>query len=308
MASTQVDLHTSQSFPFNRSKAGHSTQLPEYYDDEGIQLSVLSQSTTRSDSSLPRYEDAVVQASSSSSSSAPPALLPTHSYHIEARGHPAIALPLPPKPDPIEIYPMGQTCYAPGAAYRSLRPERRSGSCALVRADDPKQTPLCTTTYRWGCHRTPRIQLLQTSASQEEFEVVSKSFATRSQVIRTHLGTFEWRYASRNERREADADSLIVFDRVTTVALAGGKKEEHRRQVARLVRNAEFRSEGSRRSTAGNGGRLEMDLREWIDGKSEAGQMELLIISSCLVMLKKEVDRRRMLQASVMAGAASGGP
>lgn len=137
-------------------------------------------------------------------------------------------------------------------------------------------------------------------AYEEGFEVVSKGFTTRAQVFRTHLGTFQWRYAGRKERKAAQADNLMVLDRIVKVALEGGKQEEKRIPVARLVRNAEVRSKETRITTAGNGGRLMMNLMEWEGTKGDAEQMEVLVVASCLVMLKKEVDRRRMHQAIAM--------
>jgi hypothetical protein len=38
------------------------------------------------------------------------------------------------------------------------------------------------------------------------------------------------------------------------------------------------------------------------------GVDEALVVATCLTMLKKEVDRRRMIQMMVIAGAAGGGP
>ncbi|EFY96810.1 hypothetical protein MAA_07623 [Metarhizium robertsii ARSEF 23] len=77
--------------------------------------------------------------------------------------------------------------------------------------------------------------------------------------------------------------------------------------VAQLVRSEALRTPGTSGATAGNGGRLLMDLGEWVGGKTEARAAEVLVLSSCLVMLKKEVDRRRAAQFMVLAGA-SGGP
>jgi hypothetical protein len=34
---------------------------------------------------------------------------------------------------------------------------------------------------------------------------------------------------------------------------------------------------------------------------------EVVVVATCLVMLKKEIDRLRMVQFMVIAGAASGG-
>ncbi|KAF5004951.1 hypothetical protein FDECE_8566, partial [Fusarium decemcellulare] len=172
-----------------------------------------------------------------------------------------------------------------------------------------------------GPGRPPKIRLIgngtdqdDSSTLEEEFELGCKGVLTRSVIMRTHLGTFEWRYSSRAERRAAQAwvgeevGCLLIFDQVTNVALAGGKQEERRRKVAQFVRSDSLRTEGSRRSSAGNGGRLMLDLREWADRKGEAEQMELLAVASCISMMKKEIDRRRMHQTMVIMGGASGGP
>ena len=49
-----------------------------------------------------------------------------------------------------------------------------------------------------------------------------------------------------------------------------------------------------------------MDLRAWTDSKGEVQQMQVFVIASCITMLKKEVDRRRMHQVMAMASASSG--
>ncbi|KID96781.1 hypothetical protein MAJ_07294, partial [Metarhizium majus ARSEF 297] len=93
---------------------------------------------------------------------------------------------------------------------------------------------------------------------------------------------------------------------LTSVVLPGGGTAERRTRVAQLVRSEALRTPGTSGTTAGNGGRLLMDLGEWAGGKAEARAAEVLVLSSCLVMLKKEVDRRRAAQFMVLAGAAGG--
>ena len=51
---------------------------------------------------------------------------------------------------------------------------------------------------------------------------------------------------------------------------------------------------------------MDVDLGEWMrEGrKGEGDEVERLVVASCLIMLKKEVDRRRLHQAIVlMAGS-----
>lgn len=162
----------------------------------------------------------------------------------------------------------------------------------------------------------------------DAFELLPVGLLTRAVTFRTRLGTFTWRYATRKERKAVGADSLLVLDRVIRISHAlnipspssssspasssrtdGGKKEkEIRTPVAHLIRNGEFRTEGSSPSSAGNGGRLLIDTQLWGDEKVEREMAVVLVVTTCLAMLKKEVDRRRAQQIAIMAGAAGGGP
>lgn len=297
-------------------RTSDTSTLPPDYDSTNntYELARLTPSSS-SQTSLPQYETVYGDAGSSSNQSG---FYPTKLLQIQADGFPLIALPLPPRPDPIHIFGISSlTGESEELEYTSFRPARSSGNCFLVKGNDPLQSPLCTTTYRWGPGRPPKIQILgsiDAAASSaespdynEEITVKDKSCISRTAVMRTHLGTFEWRYASRAERKALGADNVLILDQVTTVALAGGKQETRRQKVAQLVRNAEFRTEGSKRTTAGNGGRLMMDLRGWTDRKGEAGQMEVLVVASIVLMLKKEVDRRRMHQMMAMSSGGGGG-
>lgn len=120
---------------------------------------------------------------------------------------------------------------------------------------------------------------------------------------------------------------------------AGGRSEEEvRTVVGKFLRSKEYRSEGSSACSAGNGGRLVLDLSKldvegwevgvgvgeeegegegegkW-EGEEDKGKeekvdkdmMEVMAVTTCLVMLKKEVDRRRAQQIMIMAGCVGGG-
>ncbi|KAL6855196.1 hypothetical protein ACO1O0_006334 [Amphichorda felina] len=288
------------------------TTLPPPYQDGDDNNGLDALSNASSTSSLPQYETVAPDHSSAAG------FHPTLTYQVENNGQPIIALPMPPRPCPIPIHAVTPTGEIADKVYESVRPARNSGNSILYHISASTEAPVCATTYRFGPGRPPRIRLLGPDAdvgcSDEEFEVVGRGRTTRAVSVRTHLGTFQWRYANKAERKAAGADSLLVLERVTTVARAGtsssissSKTEEQRRRVAQLVRSDEFRTAGTGRSTAGNGGRLMMDLREWAEGdcKGEARQMEVFVVASCIVMLKKEVDRRRLHQAIVIAGAVS---
>lgn len=294
---------------FNRkaSRTSTSSLPPAYEPNSDIELGALSTTSSRSSSSPPQYDSSSsYEAHGSSSSSSGPAFHCTKALQVEARGHPLVAFPSYPRQVPIAIYNVDSSSGAvTHLAYQSIRPVRRSGNSLLIRAGDSEDDPVCRTTYQFGPGRPPKMELAGVAAHGEAFEVVNKGLTTRAQVLRTHLGTFQWRYAGREERRAAGANNLLVLDRIVTVALEGGKQEERRIPVARLVRSEELRSEGTKATTAGNGGRLMMDLREWEGAKGEAEQMEVLVVASCLVMLKKEVDRRRMHQMIAISCAVT---
>jgi hypothetical protein len=190
--------------------------------------------------------------------------------------------------------------------YLSFRLRKNSNSCALVRGSDRNGTPLNATLYRWGPGRPPRIRILprHSSASVEEainsenlecdvFEVQSCSIILRSQKIATSFGTFQWRYGGRSERRETfNANSLLILEKIDGLSAKESKKQGIR--VAQFIRNDEFRTSGTNKYMAGNGGRLMLDLRAWTGEKEDDNaKVEAFIIASCICMLKREVDRMR---------------
>ncbi|GKT98211.1 hypothetical protein FLAG1_00934 [Fusarium langsethiae] len=308
--STKVEAMSHSASNFNDCSSTHLNLPPDYVSTEAIELSRISPASS-STNSLPGYTDIY---NSNSSNTTQTDFYPTKQLQIQASGFPLISLPLPPQPDPIYIFNVTPTGDIEEAEYISVRPSRNSGSCFLARANDYAQTPLCTTTYRFGPGKPPKIRLgteVPQNRQAEDIEISCKGALTRSVVMRTHLGTFEWRYSSRAERRAAQAsvgeqvDCLLILDQVIKVAVVGGKQEERRRKVGQFVRSSGLRTPGSKRRTAGNGGRLMLDLHEWMDKKEEKFEMEILAVASCVSMLKKEVDRRRMHQAMAIMGGGS---
>ncbi|KAG8674356.1 hypothetical protein FPOAC2_00370 [Fusarium poae] len=311
---TKIENISHSELHSNGCSSAHLYLPPDYESIEAIELPPISPASS-STNSLPEYTNIY----NNGDSLIPKAtdFHPTKQLQIQASGLPLIRLPLPPQPDPIYIFNVAPTGGIEEAEYVSVRPARNSGSCFLARANDCSQKPLCTTTYRFGPGKPPKIRLeaeISQNRQTEDIEISCKGVLTRSVIMRTHLGTFEWRYSSRAERRAAQAsvgeqvDCLLILDQVIKVAVAGGKQEERRRKVGQFVRSSGLRTPGSKRSTAGNGGRLMLDLREWMDRKEERNEMEILAATSCISMLKKEVDRRRMHQAIAIMGGASGGP
>lgn len=137
----------------------------------------------------------------------------------------------------------------------------------------------------------------------------------------------------------ADATSLhpALSESPTAKKEKKGKQSTRTLRVAQLVRSDSTRTPGTHSSYAGNGGDLELSKFVRLDtaasaaaaaagslllekpkpasdiiygvGCEKSGEVidEAMVVATCLVMMKREVDRRRAVQISIMAGAASGG-
>lgn len=80
-----------------------------------------------------------------------------------------------------------------------------------------------------------------------------------------------------------------------------GKSDGKGTVLAQLIRGDATRTPGSKSCSAGNGGQLVLDQ------DAAAALDEPLIVATCLMMLKKEIDRRRAIQMALMVSIASGG-
>lgn len=258
----------------------------------------------------PAYHDAV-NGHSASSSSSPNAFVATSQLQVQAIGYDANQAYIGKTLEQISVYRVDS-----GAVeYISLRPKRSSNSCALVRGSDSNHTPLISTIYRWGPGRSPRMRILppRTSISVEDaidaddvecelVEVQSRSIFSRSQRFDTSLGSFEWRYGSRTEREEAyNAASLLILERTDPVSSVDGKVGKRGVRVAQLVRNDEFRTPGTKKHMGGNGGRLMLNMSTWTDEKKTSTRdVEAFIVASCICMLKREADRFKDNEISIL--------
>jgi hypothetical protein len=243
---------------------------------------------------LSDYNDAVALDNASTQSSSLEGVLSTNELQIETIGYDANqALRGSKIMETISVY--GVECgMLRQEKYTSVRPKKNSNSCGLVRSSDPHRNALISTVYRWGPGRPPRLHILPIDANMsveqaindddlhgELIKVKSRSIMSRAQIFDTSFGKFEWRYGSRKEREDCDADSLLILEHM-----------DHGITVAQLIRNDRLRTSGSVRDSRGNGGRLVMDMSAWKDEKSAgADGMEAFFVASCILMLKKEADR-----------------
>ncbi|KAI0874839.1 hypothetical protein GGS24DRAFT_326404 [Hypoxylon argillaceum] len=355
--------------PTNRSEVSlRAPTLPPYTEHAGINpegedIELANLSLSRSS---PSYSPTTTAGPSSSST--PTLFTPTRHLQIQTPGKPLLSFPTPQRPDPIPIFTLTPSGRLDRPLYLSLRPDARSGSCLLARADDAAQTPLSTTTYRFGPGRPPVVVLLgDPSLGDEEgeggereqqgrgFEILGAGLFSRAvRFAVPGLGSLGWRYAGAGERASAGADSLLVCEVFPPIAMDptpdsnsgpsrqqqhnsktsigarlglrrpsggdqdgengsstnGGSRREDKesgggapRCVAQLVRNETLRTPGTARSSAGNGGRLMMDLSVFDEKARE--RAEWLIVTTAIIMLKREVDRRRAQQIAAIGAIAS---
>lgn len=233
---------------------------------------------------LIRAETASITSDTTLGTAAAPSLKWAKSYHINTKGIPILRLPVPPKELVITIHNSDGSI-----AYQSTRERRSSGNCVLTNAEGHQ---LIGTTYFWGPGKDPVIARLDLDGGADSIIKTSSRWTSRAQTFVLPDGqTLEWEY------RKDKAFGCDGKKRTALVLTMGGKC------LAALIRNEETRTPGSNSCSAGNGG--ELVLGETVGAKGGIG--EELVIATCLLMLKKEIDRRRMAQAIMIASAVSGG-
>lgn len=163
------------------------------------------------------------------------------------------------------------------------------------------------TEYRFGCFRDPVVRVGgedEGDGEREEIVIKRKGIWTRGVEFASgsaRQARFEWRYGTKRERAAAgkEIDSLLVLEKT----IMNSEKEVVKTRIAQLIRSKETRTPGSKKSSAGNGGLLEMNLGCKGAFEDEVEQVdEGLVVATCLVMLKKEIDRRREVQALALGG------
>ncbi|KIW82698.1 hypothetical protein Z517_05725 [Fonsecaea pedrosoi CBS 271.37] len=170
-------------------------------------------------------------------------------------------------------------------AYTSTRLKRCSGDAVL---SHPKLGDLISTTYFFGPKRDPELRFIQGQAGicgdSDKIKVCGK-LSSRSASFTTPDGrSFEWSYSHTKD---------ALGKKVNIIAL---RQKESGAILAQLVRSDGTRTEGTSKCSAGNGGQLILDQ------EATSHLEEAMIVATCLVMLKKEIDRRRCMQAMVVAG------
>jgi hypothetical protein len=215
---------------------------------------------------------------------------PSRTLHIAARGIRAIRLPLPSRELEIPIYDSADG----SIAYVSTRSSTCSGNAIL---SDPKRGDLVRTEYFMGPGRDPVISMAEGSKSESSLTTVSSRWTSRATSFTTPDGReLEWVYS---QRKDANGQK----ENVIVLRLKDGKSEKKEGKVlAQLIRGDETRTAGSSPWSAGNGGQL------LIDEEAAKFVEEPLLVATCLLMLKKEIDRRRFMQLMMLGAMSGGGP
>jgi hypothetical protein len=200
--------------------------------------------------------------------------------HIAQRGIGTLRLPVPSSELVTDIF------HEDGSvAYTSTRAKKSSGSAVL---SHPKLGDLVSTTYFWGPRRPPILKLLEGQDGADTVTVNGKCISRTINFTTPDGRVFEWSYACAKDTNGK---------KVNIIAL---REKETGKILAQLNRGEGTRTEGTSKCTAGNGGQLILDQ------EATSHVDEALIVATCLMMLKKEIDRRRGIQMAAILAVASG--
>lgn len=215
--------------------------------------------------------------------------IPARTLIIQAKGLRALRWPAPSTELEIGIFsPEGDT------VYKSRRPRVCKGDCVLSSANGEE---LVATDYFFGPGRDPVIREVTPTTSTLPVLSIDPSSITRNlDFVHVPSGAhFGWSYSSVRAAEGGHAQGLALrtFD-------ADARRSEKRKTgkiVAQLIRSKVDRTPGTKKTFAGNGGKLV------IAHDADQHLSEELIVASCLMMLKREIDSRRFAQfAFVMGG------
>jgi hypothetical protein len=249
----------------------------------------------------PSYEQATL---SKVSASPVPNLIPGPSkvLTVFAGGTRACRFPTPSNELQIPIFDGTDTSVEP--LYISTRATRRSGNAVLRHS---QRGDLYGTYYKFGPFREPVIRHVSVPSdikrSDQEDEEGPLAVSTKSHTLSYKVDftiadtgkTFNWKYT----KTQLPTGKTRVLVLETDDASSSSDKAPPK-TLAVLLRTDDTRTPGSSKWDAGNGGQLVIDpnAMTFID--------ESLIVATCIMMLKKEIDRQRGAQAAVIGGAIGG--
>ena len=242
------------------SKEATDQKLDDFFDEEPL-------SRTSSQSTASVSDVALLHATNFS---------PTKTFFIHAHGLPAFRV-FPARDTSIKITdPSGTTVFT------SERPSRWTATTSMHSASGETLGQMTGDRFSNFPLRVIDINLLGADGT-ETVKIKRVGLATRACVFEYGGWEWKWRYGYRKEGAKASGHTLLVLQRKKQ----GSGEEEVDQVVAKLLRDHAADEEGGTKATdAGRGGRLELGLVD------EERTVDVLVIMSCLVMLKKEIDRR----------------
>jgi hypothetical protein len=232
------------------------------------------------------------QSALSTHSTTPLSTNTSKSLYIHAHGIPVLRIPGPSADVSIPI----TTSSSPSSnlIYKAIRPHRWASSFSLHNADDQVVAKVDGDRFSNFPLRTIVIQLLNGKGEgKEEANMKRKALMTRSCVFEFRGEEYEWRYGRVEEGAKMNGHTLLVCEK--------RRQNWAKERVAQLVRDENVDWEmGIKKTEAGRGGRLDFV-------RGNGGEAEVLVVMSCLVMLKKEIDRRRNAHPVPITPAFSSG-
>lgn len=194
--------------------------------------------------------------------------------------------------------------------YVSNKIKRGSNSAILSHKTEGE---IISTTYRmgWGKNRQPKIRYIQNQtsygndiktedASDVEGPVAlqaATSCWTNTTTMTSEINPNQvlvWKYLRTRTTTEGKVRVMALFDES---ASSSSSKAESNEAIAVLLRTSSTRTPGTKKCDAGNGGQLFINSTNTVD--------DALIVASCLMYLKKEIDRAKSAQAAAISAAAS---
>jgi hypothetical protein len=234
----------------------------------------------------------------------PESFHPTKTLNINARGIKLLRFPMPSSEFEIPVSTLDGDI-----AYISTRAKKSSGNAILT---DENGKECIASEYLWGPGRDPKLRVLREGVQAEGEIKVKGKWTSRSQSFVLPTGqVMVWRYTRERDPSAANVKGkkraflvLEISDMPPSSSTGSSKeKKSEPRRLAQLIRNDESRTPGTKSCDAGNGGQLVLDEAALKQG----AVAEDVVVASCLMMLKKEIDRRRIQQTMVLMAAVSGG-
>ncbi|CRG90887.1 hypothetical protein PISL3812_07933 [Talaromyces islandicus] len=226
---------------------------------------------------------------------------PGRSLHIDARGIGPFRMPIPiPVPDLQMEISVFDCSNEDGLAYISRRSKLHSGDAVLLDALTGKE--LVATKYFFGPGKDPIMHVRSGQAcvgnknNVMDYKIqLSSKWTSRTMSFTMpacHKNSpcrYQWAYGKRRDPDTGSKSSLITLRQQPV-----NDTDPSGKTIAEFVRSTATRSVGSSRATAGNGGLLviDRDAEEYLDQE--------VVVATCLVMLKRETDRRRVFQMAVV--------